>query len=88
MTNDHRVVVKFLQTQIFSRFGMPRTIISDGGKHFYNRTFDALLRKSGIRHNVATPYHPQMSGQVEISNRTIKTILEKTVNKFRKDWSD
>ncbi|XP_052185227.1 uncharacterized protein LOC127796862 [Diospyros lotus] len=30
-----------------------------------------------------TPYHPQMSGQVEISNREIKRILETTVNSSR-----
>lgn len=33
------------------------------------------------------PYHPQPSGQVEVSNREIKHILEKTVNPSRKDWS-
>jgi len=36
---------------------------------------------------VATPYHPQTSGQVKISNRELKHILEKTVNRSRKDWS-
>ncbi|XP_070675888.1 uncharacterized protein [Malus domestica] len=41
----------------------------------------------GITHKVGTPYHPQTSGQVEISNREIKGILEKTVNTSRKDWS-
>ncbi|OMO52633.1 Retrotransposon gag protein [Corchorus capsularis] len=34
-----------------------------------------------------TTYHPQTSGQVEVSNREIKQILEKTVNSSRKDWS-
>ncbi|XP_024196029.1 uncharacterized protein LOC112199217 [Rosa chinensis] len=64
-----------------------KIIISDGGTHFINRTFDALLRKYGVKHTVATPYHPQTSGQVEVSNREIKRILEKTVNSSRKDWA-
>src|SRR5690606_4807952 len=43
--------------------------------------------KNGVKHKVATPYHPQTSGQVEVSNREIKAILEKTVGTTRKDWS-
>ncbi|XP_047257630.1 uncharacterized protein LOC124889688 [Capsicum annuum] len=38
-------------------------------------------------HKVATPYHPQTSGQVEIANWEIKANLSKTVNASRKDWS-
>jgi hypothetical protein len=45
------------------------------------------MKKYEITHKVATPYHPQTSGQVDISNREIKRILEKTVNPTRKDWS-
>ncbi|XP_038975277.1 uncharacterized protein LOC120106350 [Phoenix dactylifera] len=86
-TNDHKVVIKFLKESVFARFGTPRAIISDGGKHFCNRIFKTLARKYNITHKVGTPYHPQTSGQVEISNREIKTILEKTVNPSRKDWS-
>ena len=40
-----------------------------------------------MHHRVAASYHPQTSDQVEVSNRAIKTILEKTVNTTRKDWS-
>ncbi|KAH9686903.1 hypothetical protein KPL70_014565 [Citrus sinensis] len=86
-TNDHKVVIGFLKSNIVSRFGFPRAIISDGGAHFCNKTFKALLTKYSITHKVATPYHPQTSGQVEISNREIKHILEKTVRPDRKDWS-
>ncbi|CAL9029873.1 unnamed protein product [Prunus brigantina] len=45
------------------------------------------MKKYNITHRVATPYHPQTSGQVEISNREIKNILMKTVSPTRKDWS-
>ncbi|KAL5538359.1 hypothetical protein UlMin_045707 [Ulmus minor] len=86
-TNDSRVVIRFLKKNIFARFGTPRAIISDGGLHFCNKQFDALLSKYGVTHRVATPYHPQTSGQVEVSNRELKHILEKTVNSSRKDWS-
>jgi hypothetical protein len=86
-TNDAKVVTKFIKEHILSRFGTPRFIISDGGSHFINKTFAALMAKYGVKHKVATPYHPQTSGQVEISNREIKSILEKAVNTTRKDWS-
>jgi hypothetical protein len=86
-TNDHRVVLQFLKENVFARFGTPRAINSDGGKHFCNSFFKQLMKKYGITHKVATPYHPQTSGQVEISNREIKRILEKLVNPTRKDWS-
>ncbi|CAA7028420.1 unnamed protein product [Microthlaspi erraticum] len=86
-TNDSKVVIKLFKSIIFPRFGIPRVVISDGGSHFINKVFDNLLKKNGVRHKVATPYHPQTSGQVEISNREIKRILEKTVGMTRKDWS-
>ncbi|CAA7021487.1 unnamed protein product [Microthlaspi erraticum] len=86
-TNDSKVVIKLFKSIIFPRFGIPRVVISDGGSHFINKVFESLLKKNGVRHKVATPYHPQTSGQVEISNREIKRILEKTVGMTRKDWS-
>ncbi|CAN6542476.1 unnamed protein product [Malus baccata var. baccata] len=86
-TNDSKVVADFVKTNIFARFGMPWVLISDGGSHFCNRTIEALLKKYGVTHKVATPYHPQTSGQAEVSNREIKQILEKTVVPNRKYWS-
>ncbi|XP_022856848.1 uncharacterized protein LOC111377925 [Olea europaea var. sylvestris] len=61
-TNDGRVVIQFLKKNIFTRYGTPRAIISDGGKHFCNRLFASLLAKYGVKHHVSTPYHPQTSG--------------------------
>jgi hypothetical protein len=85
--NDHKTLIKFLNENILSRFGIPRAMISDGGTHFCNKPFESLMKKYGITHKVTTPYHSQTSGQVELANREIKQILEKIVNPNRKDWS-
>ncbi|MDD0148404.1 transposase family protein, partial [Shigella flexneri] len=85
--NDDAVVLKFLKTNIFARFGTPRVVISDGGSHFCNKIFDNLLAKYRVKHKVSTAYHPQTNGMAEVSNREIKMILEKTVSTTRKDWA-
>nr|GEW55322.1 reverse transcriptase domain-containing protein [Tanacetum cinerariifolium] len=65
------------------RFGRPRAIISDRGTHFCNNQFAKVMLKYGVTHRLATAYHPQTSGQVEVSNRGLKRILERTVGETR-----
>lgn len=84
-TNNSKVVVKFIWKHIFTRFGTPRAIVSDGGMHFINNSIHNLLAKYGVRHKMVTTYHPQTSGQVEVSNIKIKKILQKTINAQIKD---
>ena len=86
-TNDAKVVAQFLRSNIFSRFGTPRALITDNGTHFCNKVIDKVLQKYGVRHRTSLAYHPQSNGQAEVSNREIKYILEKTVSSSRKDWS-
>ncbi|GJZ64243.1 reverse transcriptase domain-containing protein [Tanacetum coccineum] len=86
-TNDARVVVKILKS-LFARFGTPRAIISDCGTHFCNDQFAKVMYKYGVTHRLSTAYHPQTSGQVEVSNRGLKHILERTVGENRASWSD
>ena len=62
-------------------------MISDEGSHFYNRLIEKLLLKYGVHHKTALVYHPHINGQGEVSNKEIKTILEKMVNGTRKDWT-
>ncbi|CAA7044126.1 unnamed protein product [Microthlaspi erraticum] len=63
---DAKVVIKLFRTIIFPRYGIPRVVISDGGSHFINKVFEKLMKSYGVKHKVATPYHPQTSGQVEV----------------------
>ena len=85
-TNTHREVLRFVTINIFSRYGCPRAIISDGCSHFNNAHFCALLKRYGVHHYVSTPYHPQANGQVEVSNREVKNILKKIIRPDGKDW--
>nr|GEZ54423.1 hypothetical protein [Tanacetum cinerariifolium] len=60
----------------------------DSGNHFCNDQFARVMTKYGVKHHLATTYHPQTSGQVEVSNRGLKRILERTVGEYRASWSD
>nr|GEW65027.1 reverse transcriptase domain-containing protein [Tanacetum cinerariifolium] len=86
-TNNARVVVKFLKS-LFSWFGTPKAIISDCGTHFSNDQFAKVMSKYGVTHRLSTAYHPQTSGQVEVTNRCLKRILERTVSENRALWTD
>nr|GEW51981.1 reverse transcriptase domain-containing protein [Tanacetum cinerariifolium] len=65
-----------------------RAIISDRGTHFCNDQFTKVMQKYGVTHPLATLYHPQTSGQVEVSNHGLKRILERAVGENRASWSD
>ena len=79
--------MKFVHKNILTWFGAPRCILNDEGTQFCNKSLFSLLGRYGIRHAKGLSYHPQSNGQAEISNREIKSILEKMMNTSRKDWS-
>ncbi|RDY12444.1 gag-pol, partial [Mucuna pruriens] len=86
-TNDAKVVVDFLKSNIFCWFGVPKALISDQGSHFYNRVMSSLLHKYGVVHQIAIAYHLQTNSQSEVFNMEIKKTLQKMTNPNRKDWS-
>nr|GEU45150.1 reverse transcriptase domain-containing protein [Tanacetum cinerariifolium] len=65
-----------------------KAIISERGTHFCNDQFNRVMIKYGVTHRLATAYHPQTSGQVEVSNHGLKRILERTVRENCASWSD
>jgi transposase InsO family protein len=79
--------IAMIKSMIFPRFGTLRILISDGGTYFTGKNFKKCLSKLGIEHRVSTAYNPQTNGQVKTSNRQLKSILNKTIDKGGKDWS-
>lgn len=66
--NECKVVVDFVISNIYTRFGTPKAIIIDGGLHFCIRNFWVLTKNYHVNHRFSTPYHPPISGQAEVSN--------------------
>ncbi|GJT46374.1 zinc finger, CCHC-type containing protein [Tanacetum coccineum] len=63
-------------------------VTRDRSTHFCNDQFEKVMLKYGVTHRLSTPYHPQTSGQVEVSNYGLKCILERTIGNNRASWSD
>nr|GEV65368.1 reverse transcriptase domain-containing protein [Tanacetum cinerariifolium] len=50
--------------------------------------FAKVMQKFSVTHRLATPYHPQKSGQVKVSNRGLKCILKRAIGENHVSWSD
>ena len=72
---DGETSLKMLKDVIFPRFGVPRYLMTDGGSHFIHGGLRKTLARYDVNHRIASAYHPQTSGQVELSNSKIKSIL-------------
>nr|GEX19430.1 reverse transcriptase domain-containing protein [Tanacetum cinerariifolium] len=72
----------------FGLCNAPSMFQSDRGTHFCNDQFAKVMQKFDVTHRLATSYHPQTSGQVEVSNHGLKRILERTLRENRASWSD
>lgn len=81
-----KVVVEFLFEDIFTRFGVPREIVTNQGTQFTSKLVKALTKQYQIKYHKLTPYHPQANGQVESTNKVLESILTKTIQLHHMDW--
>ena len=85
--ND-QAIIDFLYGEIFTRFGEPKEIITNGGPQFVSHKLESLLHNYHIQHRITSPYHPQANGQVESTNKVIASVLTKRVRSHCRDWTD
>jgi transposase InsO family protein len=50
---------------LFSRWGLPKCIVTDNGLQFVSAEFPTYLSRLGIHHSRTATYHPQANGAVE-----------------------
>jgi len=70
----------FVWKNIITRFGIPRTLISDNETQFDSNFFKSFCQEYGIRTVYSTPAYPQSNGQAEISNKVILDGLKKRLD--------
>ncbi|GJT01270.1 reverse transcriptase domain-containing protein [Tanacetum coccineum] len=85
---DDPFLFKICADQMIRRFGNTVPSSVNVETHFAIPVFARTMLKYGVTHRLSTAYHPQTSGQVEVSNRGLKRILERTVGENRASWSD
>ncbi|GKA44107.1 reverse transcriptase domain-containing protein [Tanacetum coccineum] len=71
-----------------SKWVEAKALPTNDARVFCNDKFAKVMSKYGVTRRLAIAYHPQTSGQVEVSNRGLKRILERTVGENRASWSD
>jgi hypothetical protein len=82
---NEQSVVDLLFEEIFTRFGVPREIVTDQGTQFMSKLLKLITHQYQIRHRTSSPYHPQANGQVESTNKVIEVILTKTIQSSHTD---
>ena len=79
-----RLLVKF----VFTKFGIPRFILTDQGTDFTSKLMKNVTKLFHIDHNVTTAYHPQTNGALERSHQTLSNYLKHFINDHQNDWDE
>ena len=77
-------VVDFIHTNIIFRYGVPRYIITDNGKPFYNSLMNKLCEKFGFKQHNSSMYNAPANGLAEAFNKTLCNLLKKVVAKSKR----
>ncbi|XP_009389876.1 uncharacterized protein LOC103976409 [Musa acuminata AAA Group] len=83
-----RQIEKFVWRNLITRFGLPKTIITDNGPQFASQGFQEFCAKHGIRLKYSSVAHPQTNRLTEVTNRSILDGLKRRISTARTGWTD
>ena len=67
---------------IFSRHGIPQTVVSDNGPQYASHEFARFAREYDFSHKTSSPHFPQSNGQAERTVQTLKKLLQDSVDPY------
>lgn len=79
-------IIAFLEEEIFTKYGVPESIVSDNGCQFTSKAFVEFVKQLGIKQSLTSEYHPQSNGMDERFNGTLVKILKNYLDKSGSDW--
>jgi len=81
-------VAKVLVTQVFSKFGTPKQILSDQGPEFESELFKDVMKWLEIDKIRCSPYRPSTNSACERFHRTLNSMLAMVVKESQRDWDN
>jgi len=81
-------VVDFIRTHIIYRYGIPKYIITENGKPFFNGLMTGLCEKFKFAQHKSSMYNAPANGLAEASNKTLCNLIKKVVVKSKRDWHE
>ena len=87
-TITEKNIRSFVWRCIICRFGIPRVLVSNNGKQFDNNAFRDFCSQLGIRNHYSSPAHPQVNGQVEVTNQSLLKIIKTRLEGAKGIWPE
>ena len=75
-----------LHKYVFNHFGAPLSLLSDNAGEFKSGEWKDLLKASGIKQHLGTPWNPRSQGHVERLNATILQLLRSIIVEYAENW--
>ena len=77
-----------LLDEVFSRFGVPKSIVSDRGSLFTSKYWETMCYYLTIKRKLSTAFHPQTDGQTERLNQVLECYLRCYLNDEQNNWAE
>ena len=87
-TITEKNVRNFVWKNIICRYGIPRVLVSDNRKQFDNDAFKDFCSQLRTKNHHSSPAHPQVNGQVEVTNRSLLKVIKTRLKGAKGIWPD